>query len=214
MADKPKKQKPKAKKDEPGVLGSLSTARPERIGSRRTTGDAARATAAMPVPGAPTARTRAKQSATPAAKRAATATAKSAAARTAAGNKAVKPKAAAPRTFEATPAAEAAAEPTTAAKPKPRRAAKPKAAAPRTFEATPAAEAAAQEHPSAPRPRAVRDAAPGIGGRREAETPAPGRPGGRELTVTAVKAAGEVAQLGLTIGGKLLKRAAERLPKP
>src|SRR5215212_9568472 len=192
MADKPKKQKPKAKKDEPGVLGSLSTARPERIGSRRTTGDAARATAAMPVPGAPTARTRAKQSATPAAKRAATA----------------------PRTFEATPAAEAAAEPTTAAKPKPRRAAKPKAAAPRTFEATPAAEAAAQEQPSAPRPRAVRDAAPGIGGRREAETPAPGRPGGRELTVTAVKAAGEVAQLGLTIGGKLLKRAAERLPKP
>ena len=220
MADKPKKQKAKAKKDEPGVLGSLSSARPERIGSHRGSTGRARA-AAQP-----------------------TANAKAGAAKTAAAAR-PKPRAkpAAPRTFEPTPAAETAARETaatatptadaqpkrakakakpkttakakTAAKPKAAAKAKPKAAAPRTFEPTPAATAAARERPATSRPRPVRDAAPGIGGRREDfEETGTSRPSGAELAATAAKAAGEVAQLGLAIGGKLLKRASERIPKP
>jgi len=223
MADKPKKQKSKAKKDEPGVLGSLSSARPERIGSRRGSTGRARA-AAQP-----------------------TATAKAGAAKTAAAaTPKPRAKAAAPRTFEPTPAAETAAQETaasatpaadaqpkratkakssakakptakakTAAKPKAAARAKPKATAPRTFEPTPAATAAARERPATSRPRPVRDAAPGIGGRREDfEETETSRPSGTELAATAAKAAGEVAQLGLAIGGKLLKRASERIPKP
>jgi hypothetical protein len=31
---------------------------------------------------------------------------------------------------------------------------------------------------------------------------------------TAVQAAGELAQIGITVGGQLLKRAAGRLPRP
>ena len=222
MADKPKKQKSKAKKDEPGVLGSLSSARPERIGSHRGSSTGRSRAAAKP-----------------------TATAKAGAARTAA---AAKPKAAAPRTFEPTPAAEAAAQEPAATSAKPKRAAKPKAAAkakagakaktsaktktaakasprtaakakpkaaaPRTFEPTPAAEDAARKRPARSRPRPVRDAAPGIGGRREDfDEAATSRPTGTELAAAAAKAAGEVAQLGLAVGGRLLKRATERIPK-
>ena len=223
MADKPKKQKTKAKKDQPGVLGSLSSARPERIGSHRGSSTGRSRAAAKP-----------------------TATAKAGAARTAA---AAKPKAAAPRTFEPTAAAEAAAQEPAATSAKPKRAAKPKAAAkakakaaktgaktktktaakasprnaamakpkaaaPRTFEPTPAAEDAARKRPARSRPRPVRDAAPGIGGRREDfDEAATSRPTGTELAAAAAKAAGEVAQLGLAVGGRLLKRATERIPK-
>jgi hypothetical protein len=38
--------------------------------------------------------------------------------------------------------------------------------------------------------------------------------GGAELLGTVVQAAGELAQVGLTIGGQVLKRAVSRLPKP
>ena len=56
---------------------------------------------------------------------------------------------------------------------------------------------------------------PGIGGRREDfEETGTSRRSGSELAATAAKAAGEVAQLGLAIGGKLLKRASERISKP
>jgi len=37
---------------------------------------------------------------------------------------------------------------------------------------------------------------------------------GTELIGTVVQAAGELAQVGLTIGGQVLKRAVSRLPKP
>jgi hypothetical protein len=40
------------------------------------------------------------------------------------------------------------------------------------------------------------------------------RPSGMELVTTAVQAAGELTQIGLTIGGRILKRAVDRLPKP
>jgi hypothetical protein len=39
-------------------------------------------------------------------------------------------------------------------------------------------------------------------------------PTGREILASAVQAAGEVAQLGLTISERLLRAAASRLPKP
>jgi hypothetical protein len=112
----------------------------------------------------------------------------------------------------------------TAAKParaKPKRAAakrasrpaatRPKAAAPRTFEPTQAAEAAAGAES---RPQPVRQGAPGIGtaGRRDEHSPESRRPSGTDLAGTAVRAAGEVAQLGLTIGGEVLKRVVRRLP--
>jgi hypothetical protein len=48
------------------------------------------------------------------------------------------------------------------------------------------------------------------------QTPGDGderRDGGRtELVTTAVQAAGELAQMGLTVGGQILKRAANRIP--
>jgi hypothetical protein len=115
-------------------------------------------------------------------------------------------------------------------------AARRKAAAPRTFEPTQAAEAAAggaeertagaiplSETPrrqpgqgSYPRPRPVSEGAPGIGtaGYRDRPDEESGRPSGVELATTAVRAAGEVAQLGLMLGGHVLKRVVERLPKP
>jgi len=54
----------------------------------------------------------------------------------------------------------------------------------------------------------------GVRERDEAPSPESGRPSGVELVTTAVQAAGELTQIGLTIGGKLVKRAVDRLPKP
>jgi hypothetical protein len=122
------------------------------------------------------------------------------------------------------PAAEAAAKKRASAKPTARpvsssraTSARPKAAAPRTFEPTHASESAARATAPSPGPRPVREGAPGIGTHGTAadeRSPESARPRGVELAGTAVKAAGEVAQLGITIGGHLLKRAVERLPRP
>jgi hypothetical protein len=38
--------------------------------------------------------------------------------------------------------------------------------------------------------------------------------GGPDIVTTAVQAAGEIASLGVTVGGQLLKRAAGRIPRP
>ena len=199
--DKPKKQKAKPKKDEKGVLAALPATRAERIGARRAAGKT------PPAPKTTTAKPAAKASATKPAAR--TSAAKAPAAKASAAAKA--------------PAAKASA----AAK---RPAAPPrKAAAPRTFEPTQAAEAAAGAVPlgetpprphavdaSYPRPQAVREGAPGMGttGYREQPSSGGGRPGAAELVTTAVQAAGEVAQIGLSIGGRLVKRAVDRLPRP
>jgi len=128
-------------------------------------------------------------------------------------------RAAAPKTFEqpaATPAKRAGPKKTAA---KRATATRRKAAAPRTFEPTSAAEAAAGPAADLPPtgPRAVREGAPGIGTtppRDEDAASESGRPSGPELVTGAVKAAGQVAQIGLAIGGELLKKATERLPKP
>jgi hypothetical protein len=195
--DKPKK-KVKTKKDEKGVLAALPSTRPERIGTRRaatppktTTANAASKTAATKRPAA------AKTSKASAAAKASVATKKPAATRATAARR----KAAAPRTFEPTQAAESAAG----------------AADERAAGAVPLAETPPK--PSSertyPRPRPVSAGAPGIGtaGYRD-QSPESARPSGVELATTAVKAAGEVAQLGFTITGHVLKRVVGRLPKP
>jgi hypothetical protein len=71
---------------------------------------------------------------------------------------------------------------------------------------------------SSPKPRAVRSGSPSLEAakkpRKPRRVPAPEPPKGAELVTTAVQATGELARIGLTLGGQALKRAARRLPKP
>ena len=190
MADKVEKpKKAKAKKDEKGVLAALPSTRPERIGTRRT--------AAKPAPAAKTS----SASKTSSAAKTPSATASKPSSRPTAARR----KAAAPRTFEPTEAAETAAG----------------AADPASLRSSPqpaGAGARAAGVRTEPRPRPVREGAPGIGttspDRSEAEAAETGRPSGVELVTTAVQAAGELTQIGLTIGGRIVKRAVDKLPKP
>jgi hypothetical protein len=204
MADKvekPKKSKAKPKKDEKGVLAALPSTRPQRIGTRR-----ASAPKTFEEPEAATTAARATKST--AAKK--PATAKKSATRATATRR----KAAAPRTFEPTSAAESAAG---AADPASLR------SSPRPAGAGARAAGIATPPRPEPRPRAVREAAPGIGttsaerissAERDLPSPEHGRPSGVELVTTAVQAAGELTQIGLTIGGQIVKRAVDRLPRP
>jgi hypothetical protein len=191
--DKPKK-KAKSKKDDKGVLAALPSTRPERIGTRRAAPapKTTAATAASKAAAKPPAQKRAAKQAAAPKKAAAAATPRATATRR---------KAAAPRTFEPTAAAESAAGP----------------ADERAAGAVPLSQATPQPATarSGPRPRPVSEGAPGIGtADSRDQSPESARPSGAELAATAVKAAGEVAQLGLTIGGQVLKRVADRLPKP
>jgi hypothetical protein len=105
---------------------------------------------------------------------------------------------------------EAAAKPskpkTTAAK------AKTTAAKPATTGATPK---------TGSKPRAIRSGSPGLKAAKDKKAASAPRkpqpaspPKGTELVTTAVQAAGELAQIGLTLGGQAVKRAVRRLPKP
>ena len=79
------------------------------------------------------------------------------------------------------------------------KAAKPRA--PKAAERSPAAaaqsKATAAQRPAAPPPPRAAD----------------GRPKGTEIVTTAVQAAGELAQIGATVGSQILKRAARRVPR-
>jgi hypothetical protein len=206
--DKAKKAGAKRQVGEKSVMATLPSTRSERIGTRRASATAmvapapktAAAKAAKTTPktaAEPAATTAAKTTPEPAAKTAPKAAAKTAA--KAAGRRpratATRRKAAAPRTFEPTPAAEAAAG----------------AADERAAGAT-----LRVEPPTYPRPRPVREGAPGIGGTgyREQASSERGRASGTELVTTTVQAAGALAQLGLSIGSQIVKRAVDRLPKP
>jgi hypothetical protein len=231
MAEKPKKKTAKPKRDAPGVMGSLPAQRPARIATGRSAAARTPAPKTTPTTAAASA---AAASATPPAK--APAKPKPAPAKP---GRAAKPKSAAKKAAataakpKATRAGTAAATREAAAKPRVT-AARRKAAAPRTFEPTQAAEAAAgaaderaagipigasappaSDH-TYPRPQAVRESAPGIGRTTLRDQPASGsgRPSGTELIEGAVKAAGQVAQIGLAIGGQLVKKAVSRLPRP
>jgi hypothetical protein len=91
----------------------------------------------------------------------------------------------------------------TVTKPKPARA---KAAAPRRAKATAA---------RAKKPTAVTAGCPPL--ERPKSAPPPprpiGHPTGAKLVTTAIQATGELARIGLTVGGHMLKRAADRLPR-
>src|SRR3954451_5287700 len=92
------------------------------------------------------------------------------------------------------------------AKPRPARA---KAAAPRRAKATRATA------PAASKPAAVTAGCPPL--ERPKSAPPPprpiGHPSGTELVTTAIQATGELARIGLTVGGQMLKRAVDRLPR-
>src|SRR3954451_19734680 len=115
--------------------------------------------------------------------------------------------------------------PTKAAKPKPKpkAAGKPGAVKKTTTEPAPGTPSAPAAEPTVPhRPRPVRAGAPALAestqrARSEGHEPLePGAapPSGTELVTTAVQAAGELAQIGLKLSGRALKRAVDRLPKP
>jgi hypothetical protein len=90
------------------------------------------------------------------------------------------------------------------AKPAPRK----KAAAAKK-PATAARKPAAGRRPAGVRPSAATRAASSTPGQRPAQSPE-----GIELVGTAIQAAGELAQLGLTLGTKALRGAVARLPRP
>ena len=62
----------------------------------------------------------------------------------------------------------------------------------------------------------MRPASPTLGtsGERPAPDERTGPPSGTELVTTAIQAAGELATIGVKVGGHILKRAVDRLPKP
>lgn len=173
-------------KADPGVLGNLPASRPARIGGRQRPSTAA----AAPEASAPTA---AEPAAAPSKPRRAPAkrarvTGDGKAARSA------KDKPATPSRPKATTAAAGrkVAPPTAApTRPRPVRAGTPALAEP----IADAAERAGRESP-------------------EAERRAVGPPMGPELVTTAIQAAGELAQIGVSVWTQTLRRAIERLPKP
>lgn len=68
----------------------------------------------------------------------------------------------------------------------------------------------------AAKPRAVRSAAPELGVRHTAAPPPRpiGAPKGKELVATTIRATGELAQIGFVVGGQVLKRTIDRIPRP
>jgi hypothetical protein len=86
--------------------------------------------------------------------------------------------------------------------------------------------AAPKRAAAAPKPRAKRELPHGPTAvtagsppleRAHASEPPPkpiGAPKGTEIVTTAIQATGELARIGLTVGGQVLKRAVDRLPRP
>ena len=71
-----------------------------------------------------------------------------------------------------------------------------------------------------PRARRSRGGPPGLPAaarvaRDDAPPPKPiGAPTGTELVTTTIRAAGELAQIGFVVGGQVLKRTIDRIPRP
>ena len=65
-------------------------------------------------------------------------------------------------------------------------------------------------------PAAVTAGAPPLERPQTSEPPPKpiGGPKGTEIVTTAIQATGELARIGLTVGGQVLKRAVDRLPRP
>jgi hypothetical protein len=91
-----------------------------------------------------------------------------------------------------------------------RPAAKPKVAAAKSKPASPARKRpTGTTRPKGVRPSEATRAASSTPGERPAHPPE-----GAELVGTAIQAAGELAQLGLTLGTKALRAAVKRIPRP
>ena len=169
------------------VFGSLPNTRPQRRSARRDRAGAK----AKPAASGP-AKAEATRKAKPAARARPTAQAKAAA------------------------GAKPAARAKPAAQVEPAGRAKPTAKATSAAEAKPAAQArpAAQAKPAADAapPRASTSKIPPAGYATPRDDD--GVPHGAELVTTAVQAAGELAQIGLAAGGRALKSALGRLPRP
>ncbi len=80
-----------------------------------------------------------------------------------------------------------------------------------------AASTATATKPNASKPKPAKKVAP----KPAPKAPTPpltehpgGPPRGTEIVTTAVQAAGELAQIGAGLGGRLIKRAAKRIPRP
>ena len=112
------------------------------------------------------------------------------------------------------PKAAAKPKPKAAAEPKPKAAAKPKPKAAARPKPKPAAPVAPRTAAGGPTP--VRPATPSLGEDvpTDAQRPSGTPQSGTELVTTVVQAAGELAQIGFTVGGQILRRAVDRLPKP
>jgi hypothetical protein len=125
---------------------------------------------------------------------------------------------------KATPAGSEAASGGAAAKAKPAGRTKPSARASAATQAKPAARAKPAAQAAPPRATASKPAAQAAPPRATASDIPPagyatprgddGVPHGAELVATAVQAAGELAQIGLAVGGRALKSALGRLPRP
>ncbi len=65
-------------------------------------------------------------------------------------------------------------------------------------------------------PQAVRPGSSALPPPRTCEPPPKplGAPRGTELVTTTIRAAGELTQIGFTLGGQVLKRAVARIPRP
>lgn len=65
----------------------------------------------------------------------------------------------------------------------------------------------------AARPRAVRSGSPDLQAHRAADPPPKplGAPRGTELVTTAIRATGELAQIGFVVSGQVLKRTLDRV---
>jgi hypothetical protein len=104
------------------------------------------------------------------------------------------------------PVAKAQGRGTRSAKPVP-----PRAKAPAPKAAEPAASASAETRG----PAAVTAGCPPLERPHGEPPPRPiGAPSGAELVTTAIQATGELARIGLTVGGQVLKRAVDRIPRP
>ncbi len=67
------------------------------------------------------------------------------------------------------------------------------------------------------KPAAVTPGCPPLKVSRATDAPPPrpiGPPKGTELVATSIRAVGELAQVGLVVGGKVLKRTIDRIPRP
>lgn len=118
----------------------------------------------------------------------------------------------------------------TATKAAPARGARATAATKSPPKAAPKPAAPKKSKPKATRPTAASRAATAekaAAAQRRSARPAPkppppkdeprrisGPPSGPELVTTAFQAAGEIAHIGITVGGQVLKRAARRIPRP